>query len=429
MGYHNTYNSQSQMIALVDCNNFYASCERVFRPELEKKPVVVLSNNDGCVIARSNEAKKIGIKMGEPAYKRKEEFKKYNVNVFSTNFALYGDMSSRVMSILKKNSKDIEIYSIDEAFLDCQDGDLDKYAKTLSKKVKKWTGIPVCVGIAETKVLAKLANQIAKKHTKSGVFILQKKDIIEKVLQKTAVEDIWGIGTRSATLLNSYGINTAYQLICIDESWIRKKLSIVGLRIVHELKGIACLPLENKKQIKKNICTSRSLGKPTSDYNQLSQAVSTFAARCSEKLRKQESATTEIRVFLYTNPFNPKQKQYYGNIALKLSQATNDNQTLIKEALRGLKMIYKKEYIYKKAGVIVSKIIPKNQVQLNLFEDAKNTGKYQKISNVFDVINNNMGKDTIKIATQGFDSSWKMKQEQLSPSYTTRIEDILTVKI
>ena len=417
------------MIALVDCNNFYASCERVFRPELEKKPVVVLSNNDGCVIARSNEAKKIGIKMGEPAYKRQEEFKKYNVNVFSTNFALYGDMSNRVMSILKKNSKEIEIYSIDEAFLDCEDGDLDQYAKTLSEKVKKWTGIPVCIGIAETKVLAKLANQIAKKHTKSGVFILQKKEIIKKALQKTAVEDIWGIGTRSAMLLNSYGINTAYQLICIDESWIRKKLSIVGLRIVHELKGISCLPLENKKQIKKNICTSRSLGKPTSDYNQLCQAVSTFAARCSEKLRKQQSATAEIRVFLYTNPFNPKQKQYYGNIALKLSQATNDNQTVIKEALRGLKMIYKKEYIYKKAGVIVSKIIPKNQVQLNLFEDTKNTGKYQKISNVFDVINNNMGKDTIKIATQGFNSSWKMKQEQLSPSYTTRIEDILTVKI
>jgi DNA polymerase V len=417
------------MIALVDCNNFYASCERVFRPDLKKQPIVVLSNNDGCIIARSNEAKAIGIRMGEPAYKRKEDFKKHNVHIFSTNFHLYGDMSNRVMSILRKNSKDIEIYSIDEAFLDCQDGNLKEYGVDIKKKVIQWTGIPVCVGIAETKVLAKLANHIAKKHTKSGVFILKEKQNILDVLKKTNVGEIWGIGSRSAKLLNNYGIYNAFELISLDESWIKRKLSVVGLRIVHELKGIKCFDLDNKRQIKKNICTSRSFGTPTSDYNHLSQAISTFAVRCSEKLRKQQSSASAIKIFIYTNPFNPRQKQYYGNITLQLDQATNDNQIMIHEALKGLKSIYKEGYIYKKAGVIVGNLIPNNQIQLNLFDNLNNRNKYKKISTIFDKINNSMGKDKIRIAVQGFDRKWQMKQEQLSPAYTTRIEEILTIKI
>jgi DNA polymerase V len=323
----------------------------------------------------------------------------------------------------------MEIYSIDEAFLDCQDGNLKKYGIDIKKKVMQWTGIPVCVGIAETKVLAKLANHIAKKHTKSGTFILNEKKNILDVLKKTNVGEIWGIGSRSAKLLNSYGIYNAFELISLDESWIKRKLSIVGLRIVHELKGIKCFDLDNKKQIKKNICTSRSFGTPTSDYNHLSQAISTFAVRCSEKLRKQQSSASTIKIFIYTNPFNPRQKQYYGNITLKLDQATNDNQVMIQEALKGLKSIYKEEYIYKKAGVIVGNLIPTNQIQLNLFDDLNNRDKYKKISTIFDKINNSMGKDKIRIAVQGFDRKWQMKQEQLSPAYTTRIEDILTIKI
>ena len=215
------------MIALVDCNNFYASCERVFRPDLEEKPIVVLSNNDGCVIARSNEAKKLGIQMGEPAFKKKEVFQKHNIQVFSTNFVLYGDMSKRVMSILRKNSKDIEIYSIDEAFLECYNKNLEKYAIDLRNKVKKWTGIPVSIGIAKTKVLAKIANRIAKKYKKSGAFILDNKEIIEKALKFTFVEDIWGIGRNYAKTLKEYGIHTAYDLICIEESWIKRKFSVV----------------------------------------------------------------------------------------------------------------------------------------------------------------------------------------------------------
>ena len=417
------------MIALVDCNNFYASCERVFRPDLENKPIVVLSNNDGCVIARSNEAKKLGIKMGEPAFKKKEVFERNKIKTFSTNFILYGDMSKRVMSILRNNSKEIEIYSIDEAFIECYNEDLNTYGTNLRKKVKQWTGIPVSVGIAETKVLAKIANHIAKKYQKSGVFILDNREIIEKALKFTAIEEVWGIGRNHSRRFKEYGINTAYDLTCIEESWIKKKFSIVVLRIARELKGIKCLDIESQHKTKKNICTSRSFGNPTSDYNTIKEAVSTFAVRCCEKLRKQKTSTSELRIFIYTNPFNPRHRQYYGTKKIQLERATNDNQIIIQEVIKGLQEIYKKGYIYKKAGVIVGNITQENKVQLNLFDQIKNREKYTKISKVIDRINSSMGRDKLRIATQGFDRKWKMKQEQLSQCYTTRIDEILTVKI
>ena len=417
------------MIALVDCNNFYASCERVFRPDLENKPIVVLSNNDGCVIARSNEAKKLGIKMGEPAFKKREVFERNKIKTFSTNFILYGDMSKRVMSILRNNSKEIEIYSIDEAFLECYNEDLNSYGKNLRKKVKQWTGIPVSVGIAETKVLAKIANHIAKKYRKSGVFILDSKEIIEKALKFTAIEEIWGIGRNHSRRFKEYGINTAYDLTCIEESWIKKKFSIVVLRIAKELKGIKCLDIESQHKKKKNFCTSRSFGNPTSDYNTIKEAISTFAVRCCEKLRKQKTSTSELRIFIYTNPFNPKHRQYYGTKKIQLERATNDNQIIVQEVIKGLQKIYKKGYVYKKAGVIVGNITQENQVQLNLFDQIKNREKYTKISKVIDRINSSMGRDKLRIATQGFDRKWKMKQEQLSQCYTTRIDEILTVKV
>ena len=417
------------MIALVDCNNFYASCERVFRPDLENKPIVVLSNNDGCVIARSNEAKKLGIKMGEPAFKKREVFERNKIKTFSTNFILYGDMSKRVMSILRNSSKEIEIYSIDEAFLECYNEDLNSYGKNLRKKVKQWTGIPVSVGIAETKVLAKIANHIAKKYRKSGVFILDSKEIIEKALKFTAIEEIWGIGRNHSRRFKEYGINTAYDLTCIEESWIKKKFSIVVLRIAKELKGIKCLDIESQHKTKKNICTSRSFGNPTSDYNTIKEAISTFAVRCCEKLRKQKTSTSELRIFIYTNPFNPKHRQYYGTKKIQLERATNDNQIIVQEVIKGLQKIYKKGYVYKKAGVIAGNITQENQVQLNLFDQIKNREKYTKISKVIDRINSSMGRDKLRIATQGFDRKWKMKQEQLSQCYTTRIDEILTVKV
>jgi DNA polymerase V len=417
------------LIALVDCNNFYASCERVFRPDLENKPIVVLSNNDGCVIARSNEAKKLGIKMGEPAFKKREVFERNKIKTFSTNFILYGDMSKRVMSILRNSSNEIEIYSIDEAFLKCYNEDLNTYGINLRKKVKQWTGIPVSVGIAETKVLAKIANHIAKKYRKSGVFILDNKEIIEKALKFTAIEEIWGIGRNHARRFKEYGINTAYDLTCIEESWIKRKFSIVVLRIAKELKGIKCLDIESQHKTKKNICTSRSFGNPTSDYSTIKEALSTFAVRCCEKLRKQKTSTSELRIFIYTNPFNPKHKQYYGTKKIKLERATNDNQIIVHEVIKGLQKIYKKGYIYKKAGVIVGNITQENQVQLNLFDQIRNREKYTKISKVIDRINSSMGRDKLRIATQGFDRKWKMKQEQLSQCYTTRIDEILTVKV
>jgi len=417
------------LIALVDCNNFYASCERVFRPDLENKPIVVLSNNDGCVIARSNEAKKLGIKMGEPAFKKKEVFERNKIKTFSTNFILYGDMSKRVMSIIRNNSKEIEIYSIDEAFIECYNEDLNTYGTNLRKKVKQWTGIPVSVGIAETKVLAKIANHIAKKYQKSGVFILDNKEIIERALKFTAIEEIWGVGRNHARRFKEYGINTAYDLTCIEESWIKKKFSIVVLRIARELKGIKCLDIESQHKTKKNICTSRSFGNPTSDYNTIKEAISTFAVRCCEKLRKQKTSTSELRIFIYTNPFNPRHRQYYGTKKIQLERATNDNQIIVQEVIKGLRKIYKKGYVYKKAGVIVGNITQENKVQLNLFDQIKNREKYTKISKVIDKINNSMGRDKLRIATQGFDRKWKMKQEQLSQCYTTRIDEILTVKI
>ena len=338
-------------------------------------------------------------------------------------------MSKRVMSILRNNSKEIEIYSIDEAFLECYNEDLNSYGKNLRKKVKQWTGIPVSVGIAETKVLAKIANHIAKKYRKSGVFILDNREIIEKALKFTAIEEIWGIGRNHARRFKEYGINTAYDLTCIEESWIKKKFSIVVLRIAKELKGIKCLDIESQHKTKKNICTSRSFGNPTSDYNTIKEAISTFAVRCCEKLRKQKTSTSELRIFIYTNPFNPKHRQYYGTRKIQLERATNDNQIIVQEVIKGLQKIYKKGYVYKKAGVIVGNITQENQVQLNLFDQIKNREKYTKISKVIDRINSSMGRDKLRIATQGFDRKWKMKQEQLSQCYTTRIDEILTVKV
>ena len=333
------------------------------------------------------------------------------------------------MSILNKNSKDIEIYSIDEAFLQCYNEDLENYAINLRRKVKKWTGIPVSVGIAKTKVLAKIANRIAKKYKKSGAFVLDKQDIIEKALKFTSVEDIWGIGRNYAKTLKEYRIHTAYDLTCVEESWIKKKFSVVVLKIVQELKGINCLELESEYKKKKNICTSRSFGQPVSEYHKLKEAISTFAVRCCEKLRKQRTCACEIKIFIYTNPFNPRQKQYYGTKTIKLDHATNDNHIIIQEVVKALKLIYKKGYSYKKAGVVVGKLINDNEVQLSLFDQILNRDKYSKISNVIDKINNNMGRDKLRIATQGFDRNWKMKQEQLSPCYTTRIDEILKVKV
>ena len=416
------------MIALADCNNFYASCERVFNPKLERKPVVVLSNNDGCIIARSNEAKKLGIKMGEPAFKIKNVVEKYNVNVFSTNFALYGDLSKRVMNTFRTEVNKMEVYSIDEAFLDFSDLADKERAIQIKKKVQMWTGIPVSIGIAKTKTLAKVANHIAKKYTKAGVFMFDDEDLIRRALNVFPVEDLWGIGKKHAERLKEVGICTALQFREIDTGWIKRHLSINGVKIQKELKGEVYYPLETTIQRKKNICTARSFGTSIKELSKLREVVSSHANNCATKLRKEKSCCSTIRVFLSTNPFISQAKQYHPYRVFNLDVPTNDSIEIVRFALKGLDQIYRSDYIYKKAGVIVGGTIPESQVQLSLFDNL-DRDKRRKINSVVDAINRKMGRNKVKLAVQGTGRKWKLRQEKLSPCYTTRFSEILEVRI
>jgi len=417
------------MIALADCNNFYASCERVFRPELEGKPVVVLSNNDGCIIARSNESKALGFKMGEPAFKIKQKIAKYNVNVFSTNFTLYGDLSKRVMSILSEESTNIEIYSIDEAFMDFTDiGGYEEKAILLRAKVKQWTGIPISIGIAKTKVLAKIANHIAKKHRINGVFVLEGEDLLHRALNYFPIEDIWGVGSKTAKFLQQRGIKTALQLSQCDESWVKRNLSISGLKLVKELKGIPCFPLDDSPPPKKNICTSRSFGNEVNTLIELKESVSSFASMCASKLRRQKSVAKKVSVFITTNPFKFDRQQYNGYRVLEFPTATNDTLEIVQMAIKGLESIYRDDCIYKKAGVIVHVTSSESDLQLSMF-DKLDRGKRKKLMKAYDIINQRMGKDTVRLTVEGQDRKWKMKQEQLSPCYTTRMTEILEIRM
>ena len=416
------------MIALVDCNNFYASCERVFNPKIENKPVIVLSNNDGCVIARSNEAKALGIKMGEPAFKLKNLIEKYNINVFSTNFALYGDLSKRVMNIMSTEVEKMEIYSIDEAFLDFSDYASKKRGLAIREKVKKWTGIPVSVGIAPTKVLAKVAGHIAKKHTKSGIFIFDDEDLIRRALNFFKVEDLWGIGSNTAKKLKSVGIHTALQFRQCDSSWVKRNLSVNGVRLQKELFGEVCYPIETKIKRRKSICTARSFGSEINKLSKLKEVIGSHANTCATKLRKEKSCCTTVGVFLSTNPFKPQAKQYNPYTVTQLHVPTNDSMEIVKVAIKALESIYRGDCIYKKAGVVVSRMVPQEQTQLSLF-DSLDRGKRENINIAVDRVNSLMGKNKVHLAVQGNGRKWKIKQERLSPCYTTRFADILEVRI
>ena len=416
------------MIALVDCNNFYASCERVFNPKIENKPVIVLSNNDGCVIARSNEAKALGIKMGEPAFKLKNLIEKYSINVFSTNFALYGDLSKRVMNVMSAEVDKMEIYSIDEAFLDFTDYASKERGIAIKKKVQQWTGIPVSVGIAPTKVLAKVAGHIAKKHTKAGVFMFDDEDLIRRALNVFAIEDLWGIGKKTAQKLKAVGIHTALQFRECDSNWIRRDLSINGVRLQKELYGQVCYPIEITRKRKQNICTARSFGTEIKELSKLKEAIGSHANTCATKLRQEKSCCNSISVFLSTNPFKPQAKQYNPYKVIQLDVPTNDSMEIVKTAIKGLESIYRDDCIYKKAGVIVGRIVPQEQTQLSLF-DSLDRKKRKSINVAVDKINATMGKNKVKLAVQGNGRKWKLKQEKLSPCYTTRFTDILEVVI
>lgn len=418
------------MFALIDCNNFYASCQRVFEPHLRNKPIVILSNNDGCVIARSNEAKALGIPMGAPAFEYKKLFEENNVHVYSSNYALYGDMSARVMNILSTYTPEIEIYSIDEAFLKFKGFEmynLEEIGLDMQRKVTKGTGIPISVGIAPTKALAKVANKVAKKfpeRTKS-VYTIDTEEKRIKALKWTKIEDVWGIGRKHTRRLQAKNIFNAYQFTQLPDDWVRKEMAVVGLRLKHELEGKPTLDLEEPKN-KKMIATTRSFEKMYTTFDQLSERVATFTASCSEKLRKQNSHCNLIMVFIHTNYFRKDQPQYSRNIVINTDFPTNSTIELNHFAQIGLKAIFQEGYHYKKAGVIVMGLTPNNETQLSLF-NASNP-KHQPLMSVIDKMNRSYGKNKIKFATQSLDRQWKMKQEKLSPSYTTRIKDIITVK-
>ena len=416
------------MIALADCNNFYASCERVFNPGLKNKPVVVLSNNDGCVIARSNEAKALGIKMGEPVFKARNIIEKNNVYVFSTNFALYGDMSSRVMSLLNHMSPEIEIYSIDEAFMNF-DGIKDhlKLASKMRRTIKKHTGIPISIGIAKTKTLAKIANHVAKRYTKEGVYVLTGSDKILKILEYLPVSKIWGIGPRYSRMLNSEGIKTAYDFTQLNEEWVLKKMTIMGLRLQNELKEKSCFSIDTYPPRKKNICTSRSFGVQVRELRLIQEAITTHAVRCAEKLRSEKGCAKYVSVILKTNPFDTIGEYYNGYKSLSLNIPTNDTVEIIRTANTLLKSMYRKGLTYKKAGVIVGDIIPQDEVQLHLFDIDANYIKKKNLYGTVDKINQKMGRDKVQILGQGIAKRWVLKRERLSPSYTTRWDELLKV--
>lgn len=417
--------------AIVDCNNFYVSCERVFNPRLAGKPVVVLSNNDGCVVARSNEAKALGIKMGVPVFQISSLIKTHGVQVFSSNYALYADMSQRIMNTLSKFTPDIEIYSIDEAFLDLSQFkryDLTDYGHKIRSTIKQWTGIPVSIGIAETKTLAKIANKIAKKSVKAeGVLNLTASPYLNRALEITDVGDVWGIGHSYSSFLEKHGIHNALQLRDADDKFIKKKMGITGIRLLNELRGIPCYALEQFPSPKKGITVSRTFKNSIESLDDLKEAVAAYASIGAEKLRKEHSVAGVIMVFLMTNRF--RKENYYINIkTIKLPVATSDTSELIHYAHEGLKAVYRKGYLYKKTGVMFKHLYPENQIQADLF-NYKDFKRSKKLMQALDNVNKKMGSDTLKYAATGLttNQSWKTVFKRRSPSYTTNWDQIVKV--
>jgi DNA polymerase V len=419
------------MYALVDCNNFYASCERVFRPELIGKPIVVLSNNDGAVIARSNEAKEVGIPMGAVAFQYEQMFREHQVEVFSANFALYGDMSHRVMTVLQMYAPEMEIYSIDEAFLlfeGCEHVDLKSLGEKMVKQVRQWTGIPISVGFASSKALAKVANRIAKKYPvqTNNCHIIQTEESRLKALKWLKVEDVWGIGRQHAKRLWHVGVKTAFDFTQLSDAWVRRNMSVVGLRLKHDLLGIPTIQMEEINP-KKSITTSRSFERNLSDFEEVRERVVTFMVMSAEKLRRQKSCCTSFYLFLRTNSHREDLEQYRGATVVKLPYPTNSTLELVHFTTEALKTIFREGFRYKKAGVVIMDFIPEDKVQLTLFENSN--PKHHVLMHTLDGLNSKFGQQKIKVASQDQRRVWKMKQEKKSPCYTTKLSDIITVRI
>ena len=419
------------MFALIDCNNFYASCERVFNPMLNKKPLVILSNNDGCVISRSNEAKALGIPMGAPAFKYQSVFKKNNIHIFSSNFPLYGDISNRIMNILSSFTPNIEIYSIDEAFLNFKgfdNYDLEKYCEKIKKRVLKWTGIPISIGVGPSKSLAKVANKICKKFPKKthGVYIIDSNEKRIKALKWLEIENVWGIGFKNSKKLREIKVKNAYNFTSLNDNWVRKKMTVVGLKLKKELEGESILGLEEIRPQKKAIATTRSFENTITTFKNLEERISTFAICCAEKLRVQNSNCNSIYVFVKSNKFKKSEYQYRKGIVMATPFSTNSNIVISKYAVMGLGKIFKPGIKYKKAGVIITGITSDKSYQITLFENEKT--KHKKLMKTIDFIQKKEGQNKIKLANQDLKKRWKMKQEKLSFNYTTKLNEIIKVK-
>ena len=421
-------NNNKKKIALIDCNSFYVSCERLFNPKIKNIPVVVLSNNDGCVISRSTEAKKLGIKMGEPYFKVKELVKKNNVQIFSSNYSLYGDLSRRVMKVLKGFSDKIEIYSIDEAFIDLshiKDENIEDYGKRIRERVLKWTGIPTSVGISCTKTLSKVANHVAKKN-KTGVIFL--KDNIDDVLKNFDISDIWGVGRQLSKLYIKNGINNAYKLKNISNSWVKKSTNVLGAKTVMELRGIPCINLETEETKRKSCCVSRSFGRKVESLNKLKESITTHCLNAAEKIRNDNQTTRSITVFIRTSPFDKNRKYYSNSLTIDLPVATNNSLELVKVAIEGLKKIYKYGYFYQKAGVILSKLSEAGEKNLNLLTPILEN-KSQTLMKAIDVTNAKYGRNVISVAQAGINNSWKMRREHSSKIDTASFDSLPKISI
>ena len=419
------------MFGLCDCNNFFVSCEKVFNPSLEGRPVVVLSNNDGCVVSRSNEAKGIGIKMGQPLYQIRDIVKRYDVAVCSSNYNLYGDMSQRVMSTLKQHVPSIEIYSIDEAFLMLDGYPLDKlkpFGEELARTIRRNTGIPVSIGISQTKTLAKVASKLCKQYPKlNNACLMQRSEDIDKVLGNFPIGDIWGIGRRHSRILAECGITTAKHFFNLKEEWIRNRMGINGIRTWLELKGKPSIEFNHQIADRQSIMVSRSFSKELYDFTELHETITTFAGIAAEKLRKQGSVAQEMQVFILTNRHRDNMPQYYECGQIQFTTATNSTLEIVKAATTELSRIYRKGYGYKKSGVRLSRLTPDTAIQGSLFDETDHD-KHKKLMETIDKINSEIGQASVKLVSQGAISD-HTNREYLSPQYTTKWEDILVVKV
>ena len=418
----------TKKIALVDCNSFYVSCERLFNPKIQFKPVVVLSNNDGCVISRSKEAKNLGIKMGEPYFKVKELIKKNKVHIFSSNYALYGDFSRRVMKVLKTFSSNVEIYSIDEGFIDLSflnENEIENYGKEIREKVLKWTGIPTSVGISSTKTLSKVANHIAKKE-KTGVMYLNKN--IDQKLKNFPIGDVWGVGKQLSKFYIKNGIDNAYKLKTASNTWVKKGTNVLGSRTAMELRGISCIALETNEEKRKNCCVSRSFGKKVTDLQKLEEAITTYCLNAAEKIRADNQVSNRLTVFIRTSPFNKNRKYYSNAETLDLPIATSNSIELIKNARKALKNIYKPGFFYQKVGIILSKLKDFDSNEINLLTPLLEN-KSKTLMRAIDYTNTRYGRHAISIAQAGIDKGWKMRRKHSSSIDTASFDSLPKIRI